>query len=42
MLKNVEPSVFLAGKSNKWDIKEVEVYSIEIVNDDEYYKLMLN
>ena len=40
--KNVEPSVFLAGKSNKWDIKEVEVYSIEVVNDDEYYKLMLN
>ena len=40
--KNVEPNCFLAGKPTQWDIELVEVYAVEILSDDEYYKMMLN
>ena len=40
--KNVEPNCFLAGKPTKWDIDLIEIYAVEIVSDEEYYKQMLN
>ena len=40
--KNVQPDHFLAGKPTKWDIELVEVYAIEVVSEEEYYKMMLN
>ena len=40
--KNVEPNCFLAGKPTQWDIELVEVYAIEILSDEEYYKMLLN
>ena len=40
--KNVEPNCFLAGKPTNWEIELVEVYAVEIVSDEEYYKIMLN
>ena len=40
--KNVEPNCFLAGKPTHWEIDLVEVYAVEILSDDEYYKMMLN
>ena len=40
--KNVEPNCFLAGKPTKWDIDLIEIFAVEIVSDEEYYKQMLN
>ena len=40
--KNVDPNSFLAGKSSKWGIQEVEVFAVEVIGDDDYYKMMLN
>ena len=40
--KNVEPNCFLAGKPTQWDIDLVEVYAVEILSDEEYYKMMLS
>ena len=40
--KNIEPNCFLAGKPTQWDIELVEVYAIETISDEEYYKMMLN
>ena len=40
--KNYEPNCFLAGKPSQWEIELVEVYAVEIISDEEYYKMMLN
>ena len=40
--KNVEPNCFLAGKPTQWDIELVEVYAIETISNEDYYKMMLN
>ena len=40
--KNVDPNSFLAGKSSKWGIEEVEVFAVEVIGEDDYYKMMLN
>ena len=40
--KNVDPTSFLAGKPNNWEIELVEVYAVEIISDEDYYNAMLN
>lgn len=39
--KNCDPNKFLAGRPNKWNVIEVEVYAIEVINEEEYFKMVL-
>lgn len=39
--KNCDPNKFLAGRPNKWNIVEVEVYAVEIISEEEYCKMVL-
>lgn len=34
------PAEFLAGRSTKWEITDVEVYAVEIVPDEEYFNFL--
>ena len=36
--KGYNPKTFLAGKENGWDILEIEIYSIDYINDKEFYQ----
>ena len=39
--KNCDPNKFLAGRPNKWNVVEVEVYAVEIISEEEYCKMVL-
>ena len=39
--KNCDPNKFLAGRPNKWNVIDVEVYAIEVITEEEYFKMVL-
>ena len=39
--KGYNPTTFLAGKENHWDILDIEIYAINYISDDEFFNLLI-
>ena len=39
--KGYNPTTFLAGKENHWDILDIEIYAINYISDDEFFNLFI-